>query len=451
MEEKKIARQTESDFIESWQRGKSLSQSLVYARDHKIMCDVTFKVGEHKKSIEAHKLILCSRSRVFEAMLTGPMAEQGSIVIPEVDPDIFEQFLTFLYTDDVITDGNNVIGLLYVSKKYDVNTLEEKCLTYLETSMTSKNACFILEQAHIYEEEDLKEKALSCIRNNGDASLKSRDVVHLCRGCLSDVIQSDQLIANEETVFESVLSWSESACKSQGREVTPQNRRDALGDAVLHVRYPLMSQKYFFETVSTTELLTALEENKIMKYFWCPGKDVSPFNSNQRNKLTPTGITKQRIIRRLKKVTGRDSWSCPGIYDDGIMFCINTDASLAGLQLYSAHDNTSQTYDIKAFVTKTSTDELVEGSQITQTVVADTKTYDVYFARALQLVKDEKYNLIVNITGPNTHSGVSGRSRVDDGDFICSFFDYKKSRHSSKESNATSVNSGQIPGLLFLV
>ncbi|XP_041372617.1 BTB/POZ domain-containing protein 6-like [Gigantopelta aegis] len=152
------------------------------------------------------------------------------------------------------------------SKKYDVSTLEEKCLTYLETSMTAKNACFILEQAHIYEEEDLKEKALSCIRNNGNASLKSSDVVHLCRGCLSDVIQSDQLIVTEETVFESVMSWSESPCRSQGREVTPQNRRDALGDAVLHVRYPLMSQKYFVNKVSPTELLTALEDNKIMKY-----------------------------------------------------------------------------------------------------------------------------------------------------------------------------------------
>ncbi|XP_041373457.1 BTB/POZ domain-containing protein 6-like [Gigantopelta aegis] len=450
MAEKKTARQTASEFIESWQRGKSLSQSLVYARDHKIMCDVTFKVGEQKKSIEAHKLILSLRSRVFEAMLTGPMAEQGSIVIPEVDPDIFEKFVTFLYTDDVITDGSNVIGLLYISKKYDVSTLEEKCLTYLETSMTSENACFILEQAHIYEEEDLKEKAMSCIRNNGDASLMSRDVVHLCRSCLSDVIQSDQLIATEETVFESVLSWSESACRSQLREVTPRNRRDALGDALLHVRYPLLSQTYFVDSVSPTELLTESEEIKIMKYFVRPDKDVSPFNSKQRNKSTTTCDRKQRIITRLDKSLNSD-WKCRGFCDDGIKFCTNTDASLAGFQLYGARSNTSQTYDIKAFVTETSTDELVEGSQITQTVVADTETYDVYFARAIQLVKDEKYNLIVNITGPNTHGGESGRSRVDDGDFSCSFFDYKTSSHSSKRSNGTSVNSGQIPGLLFLV
>ncbi|XP_041347072.1 BTB/POZ domain-containing protein 6-like [Gigantopelta aegis] len=416
------------------------------------MCDVRFEVGEHKKSIEAHKLILCSRSRVFEAMLTGPMAEQGSIVIPEVDPDIFETFLTFLYTDDVITDGSNVIGLLYVSKKYDVSTLEEKCLTYLETSMTSKNACFILEQAHIYDEEDLKEKALSCIRNNGNASLMSRDVVHLCRGCLSDVIQSDQLIATEETVFESVLSWSESACRSQGREVIPQNRRDALGDAMLHVRYPLLSQKYFVNKVSPTELLTESEENKIMKYLMCPDKDVSPFNSKQRNKSATACSGKERIITRLDRYWGRWSgWRCSGAYDNGIMFCTNTYPSLTGFQLYGAKDHTSQTYDIKAFVTKTSTDELVEGSQTSQTVVADTETYDVYFARALQLVKDEKYNLIVNITGPNTHKGESGRSRVDDGDFSCSFFDYQISRHSNKRSYGTGVNVGQIPGLLFLV
>ncbi|XP_041372614.1 BTB/POZ domain-containing protein 6-like [Gigantopelta aegis] len=275
------------------------------------MCDVKFKVGEHKKSIEAHELILSLRSRVFEAMLTGPMAEQGSIVIPEVDPDIFEKFLTFPYTNDVTTDGSNVIGLLYVSKKYDVSTLDEKCLTYLETSITSNNACFILEQAHIYEEEDLKEKALSCIRNNGNASLMSRNVVHLCRGCLSDVIQSDHLIVTEETVFESLLSWSESACRSQGREVTPQNRRDALGNALLHVRYPLLSQTYFVDSVSPTELLTALEENTIMKHLMKPDKDVSPFNSKQRNKSATACDRKQRIITRFDKSLSL-GWGCSG-------------------------------------------------------------------------------------------------------------------------------------------
>ena len=93
MDGKKKAQRTELGFVDSWQSGKSLTESLLYSLDHKVHCDVTFIVGEERKSIEAHKLILSVRSRVFEAMLTGPMAEQDSIVIPDVESDIFNIFL----------------------------------------------------------------------------------------------------------------------------------------------------------------------------------------------------------------------------------------------------------------------------------------------------------------------------------------------------------------------
>ena len=78
---------------DNWQRGKTLAESLKFALLNTVHSDVTFEVGTQSKPVEAHKLILCIRSTVFDAMLTGPMAEQNNIVIPDVEPEVFHQFL----------------------------------------------------------------------------------------------------------------------------------------------------------------------------------------------------------------------------------------------------------------------------------------------------------------------------------------------------------------------
>ena len=84
---------TKNAFSRNWQRGKTLAESLKFALLNTVHSDVTFVVGTERKQIEAHKLILCIRSTVFDAMLTGPMSEQNNIVLPDVDPEIFHLFL----------------------------------------------------------------------------------------------------------------------------------------------------------------------------------------------------------------------------------------------------------------------------------------------------------------------------------------------------------------------
>ena len=90
---KKNAPQTESGFADRWQRNKSIVECLKYSLQRNHLSDVTFVVGSEQKCLSAHKLILSLRSSVFEKMLTGPMAEQEKIMLPDIEEDIFEQFL----------------------------------------------------------------------------------------------------------------------------------------------------------------------------------------------------------------------------------------------------------------------------------------------------------------------------------------------------------------------
>ncbi|XP_041379413.1 BTB/POZ domain-containing protein 2-like [Gigantopelta aegis] len=135
------------------------------------------------------------------------------------------------------------------------------------------------------------------------------------------------------------------------------------------------------------------------------------------------------------------------------MFSVNQDASLLGFQLYGPKSRTTANYDVRAFITDTTTDDVIEGSSVTKSVsVADgTTRYDVEFPRPLKLSKDKKYNLIVNIKGPNSHYGWSGRSTVQNGSFMCSFFNCQKSKHGNELHPYTDVSGRQIPDLMFLV
>ena len=365
----------------------------------------------------------------------------------------------YLYTDDVTINGGNVTGMLYLSKKYDVKTLEKRCVSYLTSSLTSQDACLIMEEAHRYDEHGLKGEALTFIWEHGDEVLKSGGVADLCHECLVRVIQPDDLKADEEKVFESALVWSEKACTKQRREITPENQRKFLGEAIMHVRYPLLGLKYFIKKVSPTKLLSESEENKIFRHLGCPDENVSPFNAKPRSSVIPkqhvtitqptsSVIPKQRVTVTRLSDTYYGVLECSGDVDDGIMFRVNQTASMLGFQLYGFG---GETYSIRACLSKASTDEVMEGSSIEKTCtgIDGQYKYDVEFARPVQLTKDENYCLTVNIKGPGSGYGKKGQSTVQHGSFVCSFFNCQKTRWG--KNNRTTVEQGQIPGLIFLI
>lgn len=76
-----------------WQLGKTLAECNRYMLDNQIDCDVTFRVGETGEVVMAHKYVLGSRSSVFYAMLYGPLAEKGDILITDMEPHTFQCLL----------------------------------------------------------------------------------------------------------------------------------------------------------------------------------------------------------------------------------------------------------------------------------------------------------------------------------------------------------------------
>ncbi|XP_041373895.1 BTB/POZ domain-containing protein 2-like [Gigantopelta aegis] len=395
--------ETKSGFADNWQRGKSLIECLRYSLQQKSHCDVTFQVGKDRKSIPAHRLILTLRSRVFEAMLTGPLAEQENIALPDIETDIFEQFLIFLYTDGAILDSKNAIGLLYLSKKYDVTPLEQKCVAYLESSISSHNACVVMEQAHFYDEHDLKVKAMKYICENGNTVLKSPGFTDLCHSCVLEITETDELVASEEKVFEAVNAWSEAECRQQGREITPGNKRSALGKALMNVRYSLLGQTYFVERVSPNNLLTESEENKIFKNFVSPDKSVLPFKKEPRCRAG-------NLITAEQFENVSEILYTPSSAEYRTVFCVNQTCALQGFSIVSG------SFGFSVFVCDEDT-----GVSVGKTSGGKRTGCLVEFPKQVRIVKHRKYSLVVRFHKGHCVQRGELSDIAEDGNFACRF------------------------------
>jgi speckle-type POZ protein len=96
----------------------------------------------------AHKLILATRSEVFAAMFQHQTKEQSSnqITIEDVEPEVFQELLRFIYTGRVSLDKMETMaaGLLFAADKYLLDRLKKECENYLLHHMSPDNCVVLL-------------------------------------------------------------------------------------------------------------------------------------------------------------------------------------------------------------------------------------------------------------------------------------------------------------------
>ena len=103
-----------------------VGRRLWEAASHRKGTDVEFQVG--RQTLAAHKFVLAARCPVFRAMFASGMIEcsTGAVVnIVDADPDIFRQFLHFLYTGQLAGPVGHELGTL--ADRYLDDTLTALC------------------------------------------------------------------------------------------------------------------------------------------------------------------------------------------------------------------------------------------------------------------------------------------------------------------------------------
>ncbi|XP_046331070.2 BTB/POZ domain-containing protein 6-like isoform X3 [Haliotis rufescens] len=270
-------REDNSGFVDNWQSGKSLAECNLHMLSSEDSCDVSFRVGKEEKLVRAHRYVLMSRSSVFHAMLCGPLAEKEEIKIPDVEEETFSEMLRYLYTDTSSMTAENVTGVLYLAKKYAVGSLERLCLTYLESSLTAENACAILEQAHVFDEAELFDRALEVIVQNGDIAFESHGFKDLCHTCFHKIVSAEDFVIKPEIVFTAAILWAEEEVKRREWESTPENKRLVLGESVYELGFTAMGIQEFAKTVVPSGILSGDECTKLFCFLSISETDASPF------------------------------------------------------------------------------------------------------------------------------------------------------------------------------
>lgn len=97
-------------------------------------------------------------------MFYGPLAEtKEEIVVPDVEPAAFLKMLQYLYSDEIHLDEDTVLATLHVAKKYIIPQLAKACVSFMESSLTARNACLLLSQSRIFDEVVLMERCWEVI------------------------------------------------------------------------------------------------------------------------------------------------------------------------------------------------------------------------------------------------------------------------------------------------
>jgi hypothetical protein len=151
----------------------SLAARLKLDVDH--LSDIDVVAGD--RVFHCHKVIMASRSDVFEAMLSHGNVEEcqeGKIVLDN-DPDVAMLFLKFIYTDQFpgVLDEDKAVQVLMMADKYNVPKMKRTCSKFLAECITIENCSSILIAGRRGNSQILENKCCAFIVKNIDTVKKT--------------------------------------------------------------------------------------------------------------------------------------------------------------------------------------------------------------------------------------------------------------------------------------
>ena len=441
---------------EYWQKTRpTIRERTKFVFNNDRFSDVKFVVrkidgkSESKQVIPAHKFVLSISSPVFEAMFYGELAEtRDSIELPDCEYDCLLELFRYMYSDEVNLSGSNVMGVLYLAKKYMVPSLAEECLEYLQKNLEAANVFSILPSAQKYEENDLVERCWKVIDEDTEVSVISEGFAAIERTLLEKVVIRDTLTINEINLFKAVDLWATKECERQGLEAEAGERRRVLGDKIIKaIRFPIMELEDFSSVVLTSDILTKEEIVSLVKYLTSVSRsptgfpDEKRFNSDSKKYLIRHGCYRFRS-------PPHGTWNY-GSSADAIDFCADKNITLHGLRFFGReHGTYSVNFKLTCVSPYSDLMRLENVSRRPKVLQSEKYSYwgfEVTFIKGVSLKKNTLYRLSALISGPISAKGEDGVSSVQCSGVTFTFKD------SSRPNNGTRVDIGQFPELLFSI
>ena len=403
---------------DNWQTTKpTIRERTMFLLNNDLFSDVKFVVrkndgeSESEQAIPAHKFVLSIGSPVFEAMFYGELAEtRDSIEVPDCEYESLLELLRYMYSDEVDLSGSNVMGVLYLAKKYMVPSLAEKCTKYLRDHLDASNAFSILPSAQKYEEEQLVDCCWEAIDEQTEAAVKSDAFVRIERSLLEALVERDTLNIAEVELFKGVVEWAKQASSKQGRVADGQEKRTIIGEQVIQaIRFPLMKLEEFASVVMDSKILTYDEVAIVIKCF----SSVEISSGGFKFPVTKRSGPCTKLIRCRRFNTLKFGWKNSG--QQVLYLSVNRDILFHGVHLFGSKDNT---YSVNLLLISPSFALLASKEGIFTSVSSSSGEYygfDVLFEKPVALLQGIRYILQASVNGALSWYGIQG-----DHTHICS-------------------------------
>ncbi|XP_029196622.2 BTB/POZ domain-containing protein 6-like [Acropora millepora] len=267
--------------------------------------------SESKKVIPAHKFVLSIGSPVFEAMFYGEVAETRAVIeLPDCDHESLLELFRYLYSDEVNLSGSNVMGVLYLAKKYMVPSLADECSEFLLDNLHASNVFNILPMAQKYEEKELNDRCWKVIDSQSEDVTKSDGFKTIEHSLLETVVSRDTLTIKEVELFKAVDLWATKKCGNLGLKANGKVKRKILGEKVVKaIRFPVMKQEEFASVVPDTNILTPDEVINFFKFFSSAAAAPEEFSKIKRS--GPRATSRVRGSQSTKQLpTGYSRGEC---------------------------------------------------------------------------------------------------------------------------------------------
>ena len=378
--------------------------------------------NESKKAIPAHKFILAISSPVFEAMFFGELAEtKDTIELPDCEYGSLLELFRYMYSDEVNLSGSNVMGVLYLAKKYLVSSLVDKCTEYLQLNLDPSNVFSILPTAQRYEEKELIDRCWEVIDSGAEFAVKSDGFETIERSLLEAVVARDTLAIEEVELFKAVDTWATKQCQKQGFGVSGKMKRKVLGEQIVTtIRFPLMKHNEFSAVVLDTNILTSDEIVNFFKFY--SSTLTSPLGFSETPRINQAALPR---CGRFQSVSEEFvTYSSDRHY---LLFDVDKDIMLHGLRLLGGKNNK---YTVNLAVkdcSKFPSPVLVSKGGIFTTKGFQYKNFpihgfDVLFDRPVHLKEKTRYKLDASISGQPSLKGTGGLDTVRSSGVTFQFF-----------------------------
>ena len=437
-----------ASFPENWlQVDDHIKERGIFMFNNDLLSDVNLVIGasideslesdpkKSKMAIPAHKMVLSSCSPVFFAMFCGDLAERSeSVYLPDCEYEGVLEMLRYIYGGEPELNESNVMQVLYVAKKYLVNSLAVKCIEFLRGNLDTANVFCVLSHAQQYGEKILVDQCWEMIDLETEDVVKSDGFVTIERSLLEALVKRDSLSISEVDLFQAVDLWATNECQRQGLPSDANVKRSILGEKIVkEIRFPVMKEKEFASVVLDSEILNPQEVVAMVKHFNSVSSLPVGFRENRRPGPYLSCLRFSGIQPNLHRFSG----------EQNIVFYVNKDIVIHGIRLFGSGNNE---YEVTLTVIRTPGGVTIGNkSGKFSSALFGRKAYcysgfDIMFD-PINLRKGIRYMVKVDLKGPDSHAGILGVREVTSHGVTFSF--------KSGTLSSTTRQWGQIAGFLF--